>query len=477
MKHILQSLLRRLDLRVTRASTYERLVTETTASHRKVGELQADLDAVMEFHQAGRAQSGNENVDRVLEQISAAGITIAPKEFAEICAEYSAIRTSAGRSRVSAQLLSRLLSADPSATGPLSDLLVRSLAAHELYRQAAATRDFARGLLDQSLDAWKQISTDLPTPFNLACYARALGAKGDRRNAFFVLADAVDRHPRSAPLARDFAMFFAQLGEVEAANKALEPIRHTLLEERNGLAQQQVELDRSIDEGRTANQAGDESVITLWPEQHRRLSQRTEFQDPLVARDAALRRTIGDILRTDGTITTVIEFDTICADTIVRLAHEHAKTKFVSLAEDDAAALNAPLLDGTNASRASGGVGALLALAAGSHALLFHAGTADTTYPAKLAQLYGRCRELGIRHLVVGELVDFDRDRLLYHAPGSYPRVTRLGGGSRFLHDFKTLLGDAGYVVADSIAVPPGLIPQLGEAEAGYRLLHAVARD
>src|SRR5262249_44314218 len=107
MKHIVQSLLRRLDLRVTRASTFERLLTETATSQRKVGELQADLDAVMEFQQASRDQSGNENVDRVLERIPAAGITIAPKQFAEICAAYSAIRTSGGRGRVSAQLLSR----------------------------------------------------------------------------------------------------------------------------------------------------------------------------------------------------------------------------------------------------------------------------------------------------------------------------------------------------------------------------------
>ena len=234
--------------------------------------------------------------------------------------------------------------------------------AHELYRQAAATRDLARGLLDQSLTAWKQISDNLPSPFNLACYARALSIKGDKRNAFFVLSDTVDRYPHNVPLARDLAMFFARLGEIEAADKALEPIRHAFLDERNALAIQQAELDRGIDEEWIGDKAAESTLAALWQEQHRRLSQCNEFQDPLVARDATLRRMIGRIVRdAGGAISTVIEFNTICADTIARLSREHAHVEFISLPEDDVAALNAPLLDGANVRGERGGPDALTA--------------------------------------------------------------------------------------------------------------------
>ena len=168
---------------MTRASTFERLRNETAALGRKVAELQADLDGVVDSQQGIHAEIGNENIDRILERISAAGTTIPPNEFAEICTDYSAVRTSGGRGRVSVQLLSHLLSS-PSSADVLSDPVVQPLMAHELYRQAAATRDLARGSLDQSLTAWKQISDNLPSPFNLACYARALDIKGDKRNAF-----------------------------------------------------------------------------------------------------------------------------------------------------------------------------------------------------------------------------------------------------------------------------------------------------
>ena len=113
----------------------------------------------------------------------------------------------------------------------------------------------------------------------------------------------------------------------------------------------------------------------------------------------------------------------------------------------------------------------------GKGSLLFHAGIEDKSYPAKLAQLYSRCRALGVGHLVIGETLDFDRDSLRYHDAGQFPRKTRLGGRGRFLHDFKTLLDDAGYVIAEASIVPPGLIPQRGAPDAGYRLLHAIPRD
>ena len=165
----------------------------------------------------------------------------------------------------------------PSSADVLSDPVVQPLMAHELYRQAAATRDLARGLLDQSLTAWKQISDNLPSPFNLACYARALTSRATSamRFSFFPTPSTAIRTTfRSA---RDLAMFFARLGEIEAADKALEPIRHAFLDERNALAIQQAELDRGLDEEWIGDKAAESTSAALWQEQHRRLSQCNEF--------------------------------------------------------------------------------------------------------------------------------------------------------------------------------------------------------
>ena len=178
-----------------------------------------------------------------------------------------------------------------------------------------------------------------------------------------------------------------------------------------------------------------------------------------------------------ATISTVIEFNTICAYTIARLSREHPHVEFISLQEDDVAAPNAPLLDGANVLGERGGPDALTAATAGNHALLFHAGTEDEYLPGEACQ--------PLRPLPrTQDPTSRDRRDARFRSrepalscSGKFPRITRLGAGARFLHDFSKLLDDAGYVIADSAALPPCLVPRLSESDAGYRLLHAVARD
>src|SRR5262249_59500727 len=106
---------------------------------------------------------------------------------------------------------------------------------HELAHQMAAGVSFGAGRVDDGIEGFKALCADLPTAFNFACYARTLLASGDQRNAFKVLTDAADRYPLDVNLAVELATFFHRIGDAEAANVALDPVRHTFLEDREVL--------------------------------------------------------------------------------------------------------------------------------------------------------------------------------------------------------------------------------------------------
>src|SRR5262249_10482987 len=110
----------------------------------------------------------------------------------------------------------------------------------------------------------------------------------------------------------------------------------------------------------------------------------------------------------------------------------------------------------------------------GARQLLFHGAVARYCYPAMLAGLYARCRELGMQHLLISEELDFDRIDLRFHEPGKFPRATRVGGNGRFLHDFKALLEGSSYRIRATHPVLSVLIPDRSVFAADHRLLHAV---
>jgi hypothetical protein len=410
MKRIIQSLLRRLDLHVSRASKFEQLL----ALEHKFAALFGDR--------------GTESLDSIVARIPVGGEALTPQGFTGLCAAYSALSSSDARQQVSEHCLTLMLAGPLSQLAFLSETTVMALAAHELHRQAVATRAFAEGRLDESATAWKLLCSDVPSVFNLACHGRVLVAGNDLRGAFAVLADAVERYPQSVQLATQLAVFFIRIGDIDAANSALNAPRHTFLDERSALAPQQIELDRAIDEGRIGEAAEAPSTDG---DRHPLDSSVTEFQNPLAARQAALRRLTERIIAASKGTVTAFEFGS-----------------------------GKPITDLT-----------------AKHMLVSHTTGVERCYPATLAQLYHHCRALHVKHLVVGQAVDFDRDSLRYHALGEFPRVTRLGGGGRFLHDFGKLLDDAGYLIAETMFVPPTLVPRLAESDTGYRLLHATLRD
>src|SRR5262249_34793796 len=196
-------------------------------------------------------------------------------------------------------------------------------------------------------------------------------------------------------LAVELATFFHRIGDAEAANVALDPVRHTFLEDREVLKPAQEDLDRAIEEGRLAipqqDNDGSPPVVDAWWAQLRRLTQHNEFQDAVVARDAALRQAIMDVASEETTC--VIEFDASCGHSLAKMAQALPQIKFVGISRTETAkSLNERMFQSKNLTFLTGAVAsALNPEIAGAVPILFHA-NANRCYPAFLAALYARCR-------------------------------------------------------------------------------------
>lgn len=472
---------RSLTLRLLDAVGAKGLLMQAIAAERRIAELQYELKAAREAREpVNAAPRPQESVDAVIGEIERDQLP-SPAQFAAACRDYTALRTTAAREAASEHVLTSILSRrDASACDLLADPAVLAHSSHELYRQAKATQSLVTGPAGEAASGWRQVSDDAPSPFNLACYARALMAGGNRRQAFSVLADGVERYPKDVLLARELARFFVRLGDTDAANIALDAVRHTFLDERNALAEQQVALDQVLDEARSADQKHETGASIsrhdLWQLQCRQFTQ-PEFHNPLAAQDAAVRRMVERIVRETGDIARVIELDTLCAETLVRLSRDLKDIECIGIAESQAISMNRALMsDRGPVLLQDDGPSTLASAVAQGRPLILHLG-AERFYPTGLTQLYGQCKALGVKHLIVAELVDFDRDSLRYHQAGKYPRVTRLGREGRRLHDLQKLLDGAGYSVAEAEFAALPAIPKRDGSDEDCRLLHAVLRS
>src|SRR5262249_21558024 len=323
------------------------------------------------------------------------------------------------------------------------------LRTHELVRQLHTAAVFALGRLGEAEAGLKALCNDIPTAFNFLCLARTLAAKRDQRGAFFALADGTDRFPLHIPLTLEFAALCQRVEATDAANSLLDSIKHAFVDDRYALTPRQREIDRVI-EGRLTARDQDSAMadVDVWQDLCQRLSGFTEFQDAHAALATAFHYKLAELLNGSASETTaVIEFGTVCGHTVATMAARFPHVHFIGISLS-------PIIKELNDKRFYAGnltftaddvMNVLGRSDLGARQLLFHGAVARYCYPAMLAGLYARCRELGMQHLLISEELDFDRIDLRFHEPGKFPRATRVGGNGRFLHDFKALLEGSSY--------------------------------
>ncbi len=476
MRRLLNEILRRMGFQVTRATFLDQLIAQRDEAH--------ELREMIARMHAGSAPDQVEPTDHLTSRIASLATSVVSHELAGLWESYSALRTADGRERVSRALMQAVTAHPQSAfVGDTGNMDAPQT--HELGRQLHAAAVFALGRLDEAEAGLKALCNDIPTAFNFLCHARTLTAKGDERGPFFVLADGMDRFPTHVALTLEFATLFQRIEATEAANSLLDSIKHIFVDDRYALAPRQHEIDQAIDSGVTApageHDSGSSTAdMDTWQGLYQRLSTFTEFQDAHAALATAFQHEFAELLNGPASKTTaVIEFGTLCGRALAGMAAQFPHVHFIGVASSPRIKeFNDSSFHASNLTFTADDIMNVLARNnLGTRPLLFHGDAARHCYPAMLAGLYARCCELGMRHLLISEELDFDRIDLRFHEPGKFPRATRIGGNGGFLHDFKALLEGSGYRIAAKHPVVPVLIPDRSTFAADHRLLHAVLDD
>ncbi len=461
-----------------RADTAERNGTEFRAqAEAEATELRRKIAVLTETSEALRSRlTDDEATDHITARISTYGPAILPHEFAAMCEDYAALRSISGRTRVSRQLLQAVISNPPLAAVLSGPGTPDSLKSHELHRQVEASLAFTAGRLQDAEHGFRALCTDLPSPFNFECSARTHLANNNQRDAFAALTDGTDRFPTDTALNVQLATFFIRIGDVEAANVALDAVRHAFVSQSFALEhlRRDVDLAMAHVERLQAADGAEQHSADAWWGQWRRFTNCNQFQDALVALGMAFESALAGILDTKSDETTsVIELGIGCGHTLASVARQHPQIRFFAIDPTRSTTqFNERMFRADNLTFLGGDVMAhLVHTDFGANPILFHGDVAGLCRPEFLAGLYARCRELGTRHILIAEDMDFDRITLRYHeADDTWDRV-QIGSAGRLLHNFKALLHDAGYAISASTPVMPVLVQPLSTPD--HRLLHA----
>ena len=539
MKQLVQRIMRKLDLRVVRASNVDRLLAQAQAAQdyeqartraelsdretaqtqiraenaeraseeartraenaqresaeartlaelaeRETAEARTQLEAerqkvsiLTETSMALRARLDDDQpTDHITSRIPTYGPEILPHDLAAMCNDYTALRAPFVRERVSRELL-RSVIANPSLGAVLMGPgTPDSLKPHELYRQTEAAMSFAAGRLEDAERGFKLLCTDLPSAFNFACCARVHLARNNQRDAFAALTDGTDRFPTDVALNLELAAFFMRIGDVEAANFALAPVKHAFVGESFALSHLRDDVDLAVKHVQRSQPEGAKAESDAWWEQWRSFAHRNEFQDPVVALGEALERALVDILnKQSGDTTSVIEFGVGCAHTLASVARRYPHIRFVGIDHTRSAnQFNESVFRADNLTFLTGDTMHHLTHAEfGGKPILFHGDVGGKSHPAMLASLYEKCRDLGTRHILAVEELDFDCINLRYHDADDPSNNLRMSSAGRLMHNFPRLLQAAGYIISARSPVTPVLVAARPPFAGHQRLLHA----
>lgn len=165
----------------------------------------------------------------------------------------------------------------------------------------------------------------------------------------------------------------------------------------------------------------------------------------------------------------VYNFGVMCAEGDSVAARENPNVQFIGVdRQQTTATINEKAYPIPNMSFAAGEIEDIITgLPAGKRRILFHARTATLCYPEKLKNLYKLCFDKGFEAVVLYENYTISHHYYRFFDFDDMPDVTITCKNYQFLHNYKRLLKDAGFVLADqqnmfSPLISPFWITDLG---------------
>jgi hypothetical protein len=394
-----------------------------------------------------------------------------PEFLERLLQEYRGLDSEADREAASRMVIQQLVFNPLHGSFLSTGYCENAFGGEELYLHAAAATAFGRADIRQAGELFGRAARLRPTRFNLVSEARCRFAYGDLAGARESLRAALERYPSDFETTMELATFHYLAGETTQANRLLEPVKWEFAtpefaeQRRQGQAlTEEVAAalrEKSLHRKAETDIYNDTFTTSAWWGYWRSFQLYNQFQEGSAWLRYLIEDRIGQLLKSDPSVKTVLDFGVLCAVPNYELAKRFPATEFVGIDRQELVkTLNERSFQLPNLRFLAGDVLEALPQVArkGSPTALFHARTACLCYPEFLRRLYRTCAQLDVQYVVLYETLSMSKSYLRFYDYENMPADAIGIRSIMYAHNYPAYLREAGYQVLVNDRVASGLL-------------------
>lgn len=350
---------------------------------------------------------------------------------------------------------------------------------HPLFRQITAARLLGIGQYRASFEILREIARESRTPFDAAMAAWPLmRPSGREQSALDYLSEQCATFPDDITLRVHKATALYCVGRTAEGNTEIARVKSPLdamLTDGYGrhLQDLRVELARAKSEKRIYRHFNfdetsyrEDLIDNHWEPYHHWMTTQSNYVMFGWLNDFFAKK----LFDLSADIDEVYNFGVMCARPDAQAAAKRPAAKFIGVdRQKKTAALNSQAFPLPNMVFLSAEIEDVLAsMPAGPSRALFHARTATLCYPEKIKQLYQSCARRGFKRIGLFENIALSHDTYqFYDMGGDIHGESIIYKSDQFIHDYKTMLTQAGYTVVKEKRMFSPLITPFSEIDLG----------
>jgi hypothetical protein len=338
-----------------------------------------------------------------------------------------------------------------------------TLKGHRLFNQILAAYLLGTRDNDAAFRILDEIEAASPSPFNAVMAARCfMRPQGRERELVAYLKEKARLYPGDFYVIGNLAAGLFCLGDVEAANRTLAPIREAW---KAKIADSQQATEELVSELETAIANKIHYRKFRYDEMSYQEHLIKEHWEPYFCwmnlqpphlmfgwlknfyRDALV-----NVVRDDPAIREVINFGVMCGQAEYEAAGMFPDVRFVGVdRQRETARLNDQAYRLPNLRFDAAEIEDTLQSMDGTlPRALFHGRTATLCYPQKMRDLYKLCAAKGVKYILLFENCSISHRDHTFHSPERMPAEAIIYKNDQFVHDYRGMLLSAGYEIIKS---------------------------
>jgi hypothetical protein len=323
----------------------------------------------------------------------------------------------------------------------------RRLADRPLYRAMLGAAEFGRGNFSIAEAHVEQALLKSTEPAYFHAAARCAAVLGDEARCASVLRRGIEAAPYENRLVLELASTEFRRGNIDAAQRIMDPVAALF----DSMHDQAHELAEELRQAETANAMeriyggdlyDDSFVERLWWSYYESFSRRSAWQDGTVFIGHLVRERVAELQRKVNA-PAIIDFGVMTAFPNLQLAKLFPQARHFGVdRQSSIRTMNERFYQADNLSFVDGDI-LQFVREAPPGSILVHARTATVCYPAFVRELYRKCAEHRIGHIVVIEFAGASKHTLQFHDfAGDRTVASR---SNMFFHPYRRMLAEARY--------------------------------